>query len=208
MAQLGQISSRRHHCCHSPDGKACELSSTAADEGDALGEDTAEGAFVDFKLARQLTQLLIDRMHGAACMRSSRVRPCCAVSLPGDGFAAALGLEPAARFDVADQMGLDSFSADGSGLATLVHSEGGEGADWGGRQRRLQAATAASSCIGNTFTVVSVRSVHTYPGTLQLSNARSSSRRAPVRDIGHAELYFAFAVARSLSPRGPCHGCR
>ena len=74
--------------------------------------------------------------------------------LPGDGFAAAVGLEPAARYDVADQMGLDSFSADTAGAAALP------GADsvplWAGVRRHLQQS-GASTCIGNTFTVVSVR---------------------------------------------------
>ena len=99
----------------------------------------------------------------------------CAVPLPGDGFAAALGLEPAARYDVADEMGLDSFSADTSGAAAMADSlgedspwadgsaaappDGGSEAGiprWAGGQRQLKAA-AASSCIGTTFTVASVR---------------------------------------------------
>lgn len=97
--------------------------------------------------------------------------------LPGGGFAAVLGLEPAARYDVADQMGLDAFSADTGGAATAVDNEsqavawtadgsaaaaadGGMGEavvpQWEGGQRQLMA-TAASSCIGATFTVVPVR---------------------------------------------------
>ena len=101
-----------------------------------------------------------------------------AVPLPGDGFAAVLSLEPAARYDVADQMGLDAYSADTGGAAAAADNDseaatpraadgsaapaaGGDGgeaamAQWAGGQRRLQAA-AASTCIGATFTVVLVR---------------------------------------------------
>lgn len=106
------------------------------------------------------------------------------VPLPGDGFAAAIGLEPASRYDVAEQMGLDSFSADTGGAAAAVFDSGisvdGDGIEtsgwasgsvaapaegdsraavphWAGGQRQLQQAAGASSCIGATFTVVSVR---------------------------------------------------
>ena len=98
------------------------------------------------------------------------------VPLPGDGFGAVLGLEQAARYDVADQMGLDAFSAETGGAAAAVDNESqatpwtpdssgalaadsdmGEAAvpQWAGGQRQLMA-TAASSCIGATFTVVPV----------------------------------------------------
>ena len=97
--------------------------------------------------------------------------------LPGDGFAAVLGLEQAARYDVADQMGLDAFSAETGGASAAVDNESqavawtadgsaiaaadgdrGESAvpQWAGGRRQLMA-TAASTCIGATFTVVPVR---------------------------------------------------
>ena len=74
--------------------------------------------------------------------------------LPGDGFAAVLGLEAAARYDVADQMGLDSFSADTAGAAAMPGADSAP--QWAGGGRRLQQS-GASSCIGTTFTVASVR---------------------------------------------------
>ncbi len=100
-----------------------------------------------------------------------------AVPLPGDGFAAVLGLEETARYDMADQMGLDAFSAETGGAAAAADNESqatpwtadsstevadggmaGEAAvpQWAGGQRQLMA-TAASSCIGATFTVLPVR---------------------------------------------------